>query len=133
MPKPDSWNLFERLADPATSPAQRRELESLLARDPRLREGWETFQLLQDWADLEAAAAPAAGLRFERLEAAFEEAAMDEEMVRWFPWVAVTALAAALILAAINLGTDQQLAAGPLEALFGLPQPSLEETLLADL
>lgn len=92
-------------------------------------------RLLREWSAAERTACscgPGAAL-LQHLEKEMRATQLDREIQRVFPWVAAAALAAAVILAWLNLSTLQDPHSHPLDTLFGLPQPTLEESLSANL
>ena len=135
MHKPDTWELLERLADPATTPEEQDKLESELKMDPHLQEIMETFRILQSWPALEKAALDAQHPQvvFDRLQHEWELEAVDRELGRVFPFVAAASLAAAVILGILNIGAMRNFSNDTFDALLGLPQHSLDDIFLAEL
>ncbi len=135
MDKNDSWNLFEELSDPGISLERKAALEAQLNEDPVLRDRLSTFRILQQWPGLDAADRPFVNSRAVMDQILLEKSgnAVDLEIKRTFPWVAAAALAAAVVLAVINIETMGNNAESTLDAVFGLSIPTLEDSLLTDL
>ena len=135
MDNTDHWKLLEQLADPATSLDQRRDIESRLENDPHLRDQLLAFRVLTSWPALDRADRSESNSAdaLARMEALFAREAVDDEIKRAFPWVALVALAAAVVLAVINFGTMRDFSNTTLDALLGLPETSIEHTLTANL
>lgn len=135
MDKNERWKLLEELADPGTSLERKAVIEAEIEEDPLLREQLATFQVLQEWPGLDAADRPFVNSRAVMDQILMEKsgAAIDLEIKKAFPWVAAAALAAAVVLAYINLETMAGNADTTLDAVFGLSMPTLEDTLLTDL
>lgn len=135
MKSNEEWPLFERLADPALPDGERRRLEGLIAADPDSQMRYEAFCLLGEWPTLEQMpdSSAARGRLLERISAERESDVTDRELGRLFPAFFGGAVAAALILAAVNFWHFESLSGGTLEALFGLPDETVETAIVSQL
>lgn len=135
MDKNECWKLLEELSDPGISLERRTAIEAQLNEDTVLRDRLATFRILQEWPELDAADRPFVNSRAVMDKILMEKsgAAIDIEIKKVFPWVAAAALAAAVVLAFINIETMADNADTTLDAVFGLSIPTLEDTLLTDL
>ena len=132
MSDSEFWNLLEALRDPATPASQRAAAEAKLAANPQWAELWSTASLLEAWPALEEVtlgAAPSGVL--EVVQAEQSRQALAWELGRAFPFVAAAGLAAALALAALNFMAMRDASNNTLDAVFGLPAPTIDHTLLA--
>lgn len=131
----EEWPLFERLADPALLDGERRRLEDLIAADPGSQRRYEAFRLLREWPTLDQMpdSSAARGRLFEKVSAQRESDVTDRELGRLFPVFFGGAVAAALVLAAVNFWHFESLAGGTLEALFGLPDATMESAIVSQL
>ena len=130
----NTWEMLETLSHPETTPDERTILEQQLKKDPRLKEILATFRVLQSWPYCEVAAREDRDPRviLQRLEDEWEAEARDRELGRIFPWVAAASLAAAIVLGLLNIGAMSETTSGPIDALLGLPQASIDNLFLAD-
>lgn len=135
MKTPDTWRLMERLADPELPRAERERLEAKVAADPELRARFAVFKNLMTWPQIEPAPQSAAMQRrlLERLRHERERAATDREVGRLFPVFAGLAAAAALAIGIVNFQQFGEMASTTLDAVFGLPEHSVENELLTQL
>lgn len=135
MDKNDSWKLLEALSDPGISLERKTAIEAQLNKDPVMRKRLETFRVLQEWPDLDAADRPFVNSRVVMDQILMEKSgtAIDMEIKKAFPWVAAAALVAAVVLAVINIESMADNADTTLDAVFGLSIPTLEDSLMNDL
>lgn len=131
----EEWSLFERLADSSVQGEERRQLETQLALDPELAKRYEVFSLMSEWPSLDVIPDSAdARLRLlGRLAEDRERGLPDRELGRMFPIFFGGALAAVLVLAAMNFWQFDELSGGTLEALFGLPSETVESAIVSQL
>jgi hypothetical protein len=135
MDKNNPWKILEQLADPSISLERKAALETKLKDYPVMLDRLETFRVLQAWPELDAVDRPFVNVRqvMDKIDRMDAMDTVDLEIKRAFPWVAATALAAAVILALVNFEMMGESSDNTLEALFGLTVPTIEETLYADL
>ena len=127
-----NWSILEKLASPATTAEERIKLLRVIESDPVLLDQWKAFRILQKWPNLEQTtpAIDSEDLVIARIE---EDASLDTGIKRNFPWVAAVALAASVVLVFINIGQREDSSDITLDDVFGLPAPTIENTLLANL
>ena len=132
---PHTWLLLDRLADPSTPAVERDRILSQLQGDPALAGLLHTWRVLKQWPELERSARSStlSPEQLARLDHELAAEILDREITRAFPWVAAAALAAAVLLAWLNLGNMRETYRNPIDALFGLPQPTLEDSFLVNL
>ena len=128
----ENWNLLEKLADPSTTTEERKRLLHQVESDTRLLTQWKAFRVLQTWPEQEYL--EPVGLETEEFMLRIQhEESVDTGIKRAFPYVAAAALAASLILAFVNIGQADKSSDISLEDVFGLPSPTIENSLLANL
>ena len=134
MTEAEKWKLLERLADPSTPPAEWQSLMARVNAEADLRQLWRGFRALQQWPqELQRSAAPDLEPLHHRIRSEMEALAVEREMRRAFPWLAAAAIAASVLLGLVNLNRVEDPASNPLDEAFGLPNPSFEASLIADL
>lgn len=131
----EEWHLFERLADPELPEAQRQRLESQIAADPRLQARFAAFRVLSDWPLLERdpECSAASDTVLARLVEEDAGRVAERELGRLFPVFISGALAAALALAMINFWEFGATSDDALDALFGMPEVSVETVIVSQL
>ena len=132
MKSNQNWSILEKLASPGTTAGERIRLLRIVESDPWLLDQWKAFRYLQKWPEFEqtTSAADSEALVMEKIR---EEASLDTGIKRNFPWVAAVALAASVVLVFINIGQKEDSSDITLDDVFGLPTPTIENALLANL
>lgn len=132
MNSKNNWSLLEKLSDPTTDSAERKRLLALVESDAALLNQWKAFRILSKWPELENVASRESDSAAVMLRMR-QENSIDTGIKRAFPYVAAAALAASLILAFVNIGQVEKSSDITLEDVFGLPSPTIENSLLANL
>ncbi len=127
-----TWSILEKLADPASTQDERIRLLQEIESDPALLAQWKAFSVLQEWPELENVAHSTEGV-LDRIQAVQKAESFDAGIKQAFPYVAAAALAASVLLAFINIGQTEDSSDITLDDVFGLPQPTIENTLLVNL
>ena len=132
MKNNQNWSILEKLASPSTTAEERIRLLQVVESDLVLLNQWKAFRVLQRWPELEqtTSAADSEALVMAKIH---EEASLDTGIKRNFPWVAAIALAASIVLVFINIGQTDDTSEITLDDVFGLPTPTIENALLANL
>lgn len=132
MNNPTNWSIFEKLADPSSTQDERLMLLKQIESDPALLAQWKAFSVLQEWPELENIA-PSSNTVLNKIHSAQNADSFDAGIKQAFPYVAAAALAASVLLAFINIGQTEDVSDITLDDVFGLPQPTIENTLIANL
>jgi len=132
MKKAHNWSILEKIVSPDTSAEERIRLLRTVESDADLLAQWKAFRVLQHWPVLEQLESRLVGADTV-LAVVQEDQSLDTGIKRNFPWVAAAALVASIILVFINIGKNEDTSNITLDDVFGLPAPTIENTLLADL
>lgn len=127
-----NWKILEKLAFPGTTTEERIKLLKVVEADRQLLNQWKAFRVLQRWPELEQVEpnANSTDLVLDKIE---QDQSLDNDIKRTFPWVAAAALAASIVLVFINIGQKEDSSEITLDDVFGLPTPTIENSLLANL
>lgn len=130
-----AWKHFERLADPELSSEERASLTAAIEKDPKLAARFEAFQAMNGWPEVEplSANSRARAHLIEELDRTRDKELVAVNIGRLFPVFFGGSVAAALILALMNLQQFDDLSAGTWEALFGIPSETIETALVSQL
>lgn len=128
----NNWNILEKLADPSTDSTERKRLLKVVESDTDLLDQWKAFRVLQQWPQLENQNSMLMDTSDIMLRIR-QENSLDAGIKRTFPYVAAAALAASLILAFVNIGQSDKSSDITLDDVFGLPSPTIENSLLVNL
>lgn len=132
MNNSNNWSILEKLADPASTQDERLKLLQEVEADPGLLAQWKAFSVLQKWPELENVTS-STDVVLDRIHSVQKAESFDLGIKQAFPYVAAAALAASVLLAFINIGQTEDASDITLDDVFGLPQPTIESTLIANL
>ena len=132
MNKSTTWSVLEKLADPGSTQDERLKLLREIESDPALLAQWKAFTVLREWPELENFA-HSPGAILDRIHSVQRAESFDAGIKQAFPYVAAAALAASVLLAFINIGQTDDASDITIDDVFGLPQPTIENTILANL
>lgn len=127
-----NWNIFEKLAAPDTPAGERIQLLKFIESNADLLAQWKAFRVLQEWPLLEQLSQKSGSTDVIMMRV-HEVESVDYGIKRNFPWVAAAALAASVVLVLINIGQKEDASDVTLDDVFGLPAPTIENTVLANL
>ncbi|MBD5780918.1 hypothetical protein IEN85_15570 [Pelagicoccus sp. NFK12] len=130
-----AWKQFERLAAPDLSERERAELEAEIEKNPKLAKRLQAFRAMNAWAQMEppVAEVEARERLFSELDRDRESQMVEAGLGKLFPVFMGGAVAAVLVLGALNVWQFDALSGDLWEALFGLPSETIETAIVSQL